>query len=237
MAEAKLNREYAKSRFLVGAMMFGICVWSIYDGMKGWPRANARMDEVRPLLLATNMTVTAWLERDDTGVPAVERFFAEAAGRKAPGKLSTKIKDLRLSEKLANDTPSLERQAKDLQKVLEEPLYSAHDIETQWLQAAVAAALGVLLFVLVGLKASKRFVADERGLSGNGFGPQPIVYEDIEEIDWKRWDEKGIVVLTLKSGRRIKLDGWHFAGITGISEEIRKHRPDLAPKNETGNEP
>ena len=229
MAETKLNREYVWSWVAVAVLMFGLCVWSIYDGMRGWPAENAKMDEVRPLLLATNLTATAWLELGEDGMTEVERLFSNA-GSKAPGKLSTKIKELNLPEALANDTASLEKQAEQLRGVFEKPVYSEHDISTQWVQAAVTALLGVLLLLAVGLKVGKRFVADDRGLSGSGFGRQTLAYEDITEINWKKWDEKGIVVLTFKSGRRVKLDGWHFAGMTGISEELCKHRPDLAPK-------
>jgi len=229
MAEAKLNHDYALRWVLVGALMFGICVWSLYDGKKGWPQQNVVMEEVRPLLLATNLTATAWLERDDDSVTTLERVFSET-GHKVPGKLSTKIKDLKLPEKVANDTVSLEKQAEQLRKVFEGPVYSEHDLHTQTVQAWVTALLGVLMLVVVGLKAGKRFIADDRGLSGNGFGAQPVAYEDIAEINWAKWDENGIIVLTLKSRRRIKLDGWHFVGMTGIAEEIRKHRPDLAPK-------
>jgi hypothetical protein len=97
-------------------------------------------------------------------------------------------------------------------------------------QAWVVAVLGVLALVTVGLKANRRFIADDQGLRGNGFGPRPLAYGDIEEINWEKWDEKGIIVLTLKSGRCIKLDGWHFSGMMGISDELRKHCPDLVPK-------
>jgi len=234
MAEAKLNREYAVSWLAVGALMFGVCVWSLYDGKIGWPQENAKMGKARESLLATNLTATAWLERgEDDGMTVVERVFSEL-GLKAPGKLSTKIKGLRLPVERANDTASLEVHSAQLRELFEKPVYSEHDIESQWIQAGVTVLLGLLLVVIVGLKAGKRFIADERGMSGSGFGPQTLAYEDITEINWEQWDEKGIIVLTFKSGRRVKLDGWHFAGVTGISEEIRKHRPDLAPKNKTG---
>jgi hypothetical protein len=73
--------------------------------------------------LATNLTVSAWLERGDDGMTVLERVFAEA-GSKAPGKLSTKIKDLKLPVELANDAPSLEKQAEQLREVFKNPIYS-----------------------------------------------------------------------------------------------------------------
>ena len=51
-----------------------------------------------------------------------------------------------------------------------------------------------------------------------------------QAVDWTKWDEKGIVTLTLKAGRRLTLDGWHYAGMTAVVDEILAHRPELAPK-------
>ena len=64
MAEAKLNREYAVRVVGVGALMVGMCVWSLYDGLVAWPRCNREMERARPGLLATNLTAEVWLARD-----------------------------------------------------------------------------------------------------------------------------------------------------------------------------
>ena len=230
MAEARLNREYALRMAGVGAMMFGMCVWSLYDGMAAWPRVNREMEAVRPALLATNLTADAWLAAGDSGRALIHEAFA-AQGLKAPSKLIRKLGELKVPER-AEDRVTLQvAQAPRVAKLFEGPVYSAHDLQTQFVQAAVTAALGLLAFAAVGAKARRRYVADERGLSGSGAGPSPVAYDEIERIDWGRWDEKGIAVLTLKGGVRLKLDGWHFAGMTGIVEEIRRHRPDLATKN------
>jgi hypothetical protein len=97
-------------------------------------------------------------------------------------------------------------------------------------QAAGTLALGLCAFAVVGRKARKRFRADGDGLSGSGIGPRPVMYGDIRSADWSKWDEKGIVKLALRSGGRLTLDGWHFAGVTGIVDELVRHRPDLAPE-------
>ena len=228
MAEAKLNREYAARMLIVGAVMIGICVWSLYDGMVGWPKVNAEMDKARPSLLATNMTVTTWLTREDDGRCALDRLFTEA-GVKAPGKLAKKISELKLPDTHANDTDSLDKQAQQLTALLNQPIYTEHDLNTQWVQAGLTAFLALLTFLAVGLKSIRRFIADDHGLSGNGFGPQTLTYESITAINWSRWKQKGIIVLTFKSRKTVKLDGWHFAGMTDIADELRKHRPDLAP--------
>ena len=231
MAEAKLNREYALRILGVGALMFGMCVWSVYDGYVGWPRQNRSLVRVRPALLATNLTAEAWVGRDEDGSSPLDAAF-RAVGAKTPAKLVKKIGELKISEKVLDRDSLYVAQAKQLRKVLEGAVYSSHDLQTQSVQAVVTFVLGLLAWSAVAAKARKRFYADEKGLNGSGFGNQTFAYSDIARIDWVKWDEKGIVTLTLKSGQSHTLDGWHFEGITGIVEEIKRHRPELAPKAE-----
>ena len=228
MAEAKLNREYAVRILGVGALMFGMCVWSLYDGKVGWPRQNRCLERVRPTLLATNLTAEAWVERDEDGVSPVAEVF-RAAGEKAPSKLLIKISELKISKKATDKAARLEVQAKQLRKVFEDAVYSAHDLQSQSVQAAITFAVGLWAWLVVAAKARKRFFADEKGLHGSGFGTRAVGYEEIDQIDWSKWDDKGIVTLMLKSGQSRTLDGWHFAGMTAIVEEIKRQRPELAP--------
>ncbi len=228
MVEAKLNREYALRILGVGAMMLGMCVWSLYDGMVAWPRLNRNLEQVRPALLATHMTAEAWVARGDDGGSPLKTVFVEK-GLTVPSKLIKKLGELKISPSATDKTMLYEMQAKRVQKIFEGPVYGPHDLQTQFVQAAITLALGALAFLTVGLKSRKRYCADEAGLRGSGFGGQTIPYGDLVRIDWAKWDEKGIVALKVKSGERHTLDGWHFAGITGIVEEIRKQRPDLCP--------
>ena len=227
MVSAKINREYALRILGVGLMMVGICVWSIYDGTKAWPEVNKQMDSARPALLGTNLTVTTWLERAEDGKSPLALVFARS-GHAVPSKLMRKMGELKLPENLANDTASREKQAKQLKVLFEKPVYSDQDLKTQWGQAGITLLFGLLAFGVVGMKATKRFCADEKGLSGSGIGEKPIAYTDIKAIDWSKWSGKGIVRLTCANKAIITLDAWHFSGITQIVEEIKAHRPELA---------
>jgi hypothetical protein len=226
MAEAKLNREYAVRIIGVGVMMFGMCLWSVYDGKVGWPNQNRVLDRVRPALLATNLTAEAWVEKDDNGVSPLDIVF-RASGEKTPAKLVKKVGELRVPEHAVNIAELHEEQAKVLRKTFEEPVYNEHDLQTQTVQAVVTFLFGVGVWGSLAAKARRRFIADERGLRGSGIGGD-FAYADIAKINWAKWNDKGIVVLTLKSGRRLTLDGWHFSGITGVVEQIERGRPDLA---------
>jgi len=229
MAEAKLNGEYAVRIIGVGALMIGMCVWSLYDGMVAWPRCNFCLEQVRPTLLATNMTAEAWLAVGDSGVSPLESAF-RAKGFETPAKLIKKMGEMKVPESATDRIARRSAQIPLIIKIFEKPVYSAHDLQTQFVQAGVTLAFGLFAFVLIGLKARKRYFADGEGLSGSGVRNARIAYGDIRAIDWTKWDEKGIVSLTLVSGARYTLDGWHFKGITGIVDEIRKYRPDLSPK-------
>ena len=227
MAEAKLNREYAFRILGVGAVMFGMCLWSLYDGKVAWPRQNRSMERVRATLLATNLTAEAWVARDEeSGLSPIDRAF-RAAGEKTPAKLIKKVGELKQPERSENRTALHEAQAKQLNTVFTHDVYNAHDLQGQTVQAVFTFVMGALAWFSVALKAQKRFFADEAGMRGSGLGDGTIAYGDIAHIDWSKWDEKGIVALTLKSGRRLRLDGWHFAGMAGIVDQIKKHRPDL----------
>lgn len=226
MAEAKLNREYALRMMGVGALMVGMCVWSVYDGTVAWPRKNVELERVRPALLATNLTAEAWIAREEGGSSALDEAFRKT-GAAAPSKLVKKLGELRLPKTSENMAELRKRQAKGVRDLFEGAVYSAHDLSGQFIQAAVTLALGLWAFALVGLKARRRYVADETGLRGSGVGGQAIAYGDLAAIDWAKWDEKGIVTLKLKSGRTLRLDGWHFAGMTGIVDAITRARPDL----------
>lgn len=230
MAEAKLNREYALRIIGVGAMMFGMCAWSLYDGRVAWPNHNRSLEQVRPELLATNLTAEAWLACDDEGGTTPLASVFSRAGRKTPGKLVKKIGELRLPSNMTGSAERNAEQAKQLRALFEGDVYSSHDLATQTVQAVITFLAGAWVWLLIGLKAGRRFAADETGLHGSGFGPETVAYSSLAAVDWTKWDDKGIVALTLKDGRRIVLDGWHFAGMTEVAEVIRAQRPDLAPQ-------
>ena len=226
MAEAKLNREYALRILGVGALMFGMCGWSLYDGNVAWPRQNRTLERARTMLLATRLTAEAWIESNESGQSPIDDIFRKVDA-KTPAKLMKKIGELKLPESAENRAALHEAQTKQLNTVFNSDVYSAHDLQTQTVQAIFTFVMGALAWFSVALKARKRFFADEAGMRGSGFGDGTIAYGDIAQIDWSKWDEKGIVVLTLKSGQRLRLDGWHFAGMTGVVDQIKQHRPDL----------
>lgn len=226
MAEAKLNREYALRILGVGALMFGMCGWSLYDGNVAWPRQNQTLERARTMLLATNLTAEAWIAFNESGPSPIDDIF-RTVDAKTPTKLMKKIGELKLPESAENRAALHEAQAKQLKIVFNSDVYSAHDLQTQTVQAIFTFIVGALAWFSVALKTKKRFLADETGLHGSGFGDGTIAYDAIARIDWAKWDEKGIVVLTLNSGRRLRLDGWHFAGMAGVVDQIKQHRPDL----------
>ena len=229
MAEAKLNREYAVRILGVGAMMVGMCVWSLYDGLVAWPRHNQNLEQIRPELMSTNLTAEAWVERGESGYSPLTEAFSEK-GMKTPSKLIKKLGELKVPNSAPDRVAAYTVQIQQIHKLFEKPVYSQHDLKTQFVQAVLTCALGLLSLGSLGLKARKRFCADETGLFGSGFGLHRFTYADIALIDWTNWDEKGIMTLTFKSGERQKLDGWHFIGVSSVVAEIQKNRPDLCPK-------
>jgi len=143
------------------------------------------------------------------------------------------LSELRLPEARAKDTVAVAQQQQMVRMLFEKPIYSEHDLRTQWIQAGLALSLSILPFLAVLLKVGRRFYAEDAGLSGSGFGSRTICYTEIESIDWCKWEDKGIAVLRFKTGEKVTLDGWYFSGMVALVNAIKTQRPDLALTKKT----
>ena len=223
MATAKLNREYALRMYGIGAIMLALSLWSVYDGAVAWPRQNAALDAVRDDLLAgcrVGVAPEAWLASDETepGAYPLKKLFA-AKGFDVPKHLVQELEAIS-SPSSDGDEARLARAAQ-AEKLFAEPVYSRAKLNGQFAQAAVTFLLAALAVAAAVTKRKTEFTVDDEGLSGSGFGGKGIPWDAVASADWSRWDEKGIVTIVLKDGRRFKLDGWHFAGVRQIVEVLR----------------
>jgi hypothetical protein len=185
------------------------------------------MAAARPALLATNLAAEAWLGGETPDERPLHRVFA-AQGLTPPRKLVRKMGELRLPPRPDDLEPALAGQRAAVRRLLEAPLYTAEDLRTQFIQAGLTLLLALAAAGLVAVKRGRIFIADETGLHGSGFRGSRT-WPELAAVDWRRWDEKGIFVLTFASGAAVRCDGWHFAGMSAIVAEIEKQRPDLAP--------
>ena len=233
MAEAKLNKDYARRMLGVGAVMLALSAWSVYDGTVAWPRVNRQMETVRPALTATNLTAEAWLRTEVTQASPLQQLFAEQ-GLTAPRKLIKKMGDLRIPNNPVDAEAALSTQQRSVRKLLDNPIYSAEDLRAQFVQAGITLALALAAFGVVAVKQRRLYIADADGLHGSGFGRRDRAWDELRAIDWQRWNEKGIVVLSFATGDRVKCDGWHYAGMDGIVKVIETYRPDLCPQRDDG---
>lgn len=227
MAEAKLNKDYALRLVGIGALMVALSIWSVYDGAVAWPGVNRRMEAVRPMLTATNLTAENWLREESPRASPLQLAFA-AHGWRAPKKLVRKMVELQIPRNPADIEQALARQKQAVQRLLAGPVYAADDLRDQYIQAGITLLLALIACGIVAAKRGRRFVADEAGLHGSGFGGRDIAWSEVRMIDWTRWEEKGIVVLSLASGASVKCDSWHFSGMDGIVKVVEAQRPDLS---------
>ncbi len=229
MAEAKINKEYLLRMCGVSAFMVAICIWSLYDGFVAWPNKNSEFERVRPALQETNLVARAWIAKTgENGETPLGLVFAKE-GMKTPSKLVRKIDEYKMADNLPQELikQGRERERDALKHIFSEPLYSPGDLQGQVVMAVIAALAAGWILLSVLPRIPKVFVADEEGLHGSGFGEIPLEYADIESMDWKLWDKKGIVKVTVKGGVLYVLDGWHFNGVKEVVETIVEQRPDL----------
>ncbi len=236
MVEAKINKEYALRMAGVTLLMLGICLWSLYDGIVAWPRKNQEFAGVRPALLATNLSARAWLSRSGgEGRTELELLFS-SYNLKPPARLIKKIDEAKSAASVPESlmAQARERERETLKKTFEGEVYDRQDLQGQFVMAALTALAAVIILFSFAGKISKCYVADDIALSGSGFDGRTINYADIESIDWKQWNKKGIVKISVTGGALYTLDGWHFAGITPVVDKIVGQRPDLAQESGGG---
>lgn len=230
-ATARLNKEYALRIAGIGALMVGMTGWALYDGIVAYPRLNLRYETVRPVLLAQNLTAGELVKPEGEESSLFERVFEEA-GVPVPKGLFTKLKALNEQARALNVPQEQavtfrERQIAEARRLLDQPLKDAHDIRSQFVMAALALAAALLAFGTLIHKGRRRFVADEAGL--HGFVSETLGYDAVAAAEWSRWEEKRIVRFTLRDGRKLTLDGWHYAGAEEVVAALLHRRPDLAP--------
>ncbi|MDA3923498.1 MAG: hypothetical protein PF904_02220 [Kiritimatiellae bacterium] len=230
MALAKINKEYVLRMAGVAFLMIAICVWSIYDGVVAWPQKNLEFAKVRQDLMSTNLTAKVWLVKTEVdGRSQLDLCFDKHA-LKTPSKLIKKIDEVKTPANLPSEMIEQYRMRErdSLKKIFEEDIYDKQALQGQFVMAAITALVALAVLFSFAGKIPKQFCADEAGLSGSGFGSEIINYADLESIDWKQWDKKGIVKLSVIGGAVYTLDAWHFVGISEVVDEIVKQRPSLA---------
>ncbi len=208
----------------VGVMMCALALWSVYDGMVAWPRLNRTLQQLAPALQAANLTAEAWLLRDLTEATALERLFESEAGTKPPRKLVREIDKLRLPTDPAAFDAALGEQRAALNQLFNRPLYNREELRAQFIQAAVALALGLLAAGVVLAKRRRLFKADAAGLHGSGFGGD-YPWSEVARVDWSRWEKKGLFTVFFKDGTAARCDAWHYMGLSGVAGIIQKMLP------------
>ena len=226
MATAKLNREYAFRMCGIGAIMLALSAWSVYDGAVAWPKVNAELASVRDELVArcrAGVTPADWLSAADAESQSyrLQDVFA-SKGARPPRYLVQELGAI--TQPVGDDAEARAIRAAQAEELFRKPVYSDAKLKGQFIQAGVTLLLAALAFAAVLSKRRTVYVADESGLSGTGFGGTPIPWDAVASVDWAKWDEKGIIGLELKDGRRFKLDGWHYAGMRPVADVIRSHQ-------------
>lgn len=227
MATARLNSEYARRMCGVGALLLALAGWSIYDGAVAWPRANAGLAEVRPALLegcAGGLTPEAWLSAPDGpgGDFPLKEAFAKA-GRPLPRSLVVELSEITRPE--GDSAEARRARAEAAANLFSRDLYPEGKRRGQFVQAAVLAILALLAFRAVWTKRGVEYSSGDDGLSGNGFGSAPIPWDEVESVNWGRWESKGVIGIIASGGRRFTLDGWHFKGVRDIAAELERRHP------------
>lgn len=242
-AKTTLNLDYVWRTALFGIVFTGWGMWSLYDGLVGYPKFNEKHGYEAYVELYEKAR-----EEAETEISNASTAYEQ---REAVNSIWNKKYRPRFLEKLrqtdwwgsyeasASTEEGAPRRGLEAVHQLEENYNTPWDIRAQYFMAVVCLPLGLLALSTLGLSATRSHAADDEGL--HGFASTPIPYDSIQSIDWSRWHRKGIAKLTAavnSSSRTFKLDEWKFRGMDDILKAVEQKRPELArpPKQTAGSE-
>lgn len=220
-----LNPEYAIRWVAVSLLMIAISIWSVYDGIISYPRMNRQLSSVAQYIAEPGMTPTRLLEIEGRQRRIDAIYTKQLNIRKAPRRLVGKVKDLAKQAMKAQDSVKpghnsdfvLEQNKQLRELVCNTPLWSEHDIRSQFVMAVLTLVLGIAAALTLLYRRIKAGCLD--GDTFRGFGA-PFDMNDITSVDDSSWKGKGILRLHIKDGRQIVLDAWHYNGVKDIKRHI-----------------
>lgn len=223
--KTRLNKDYATRMIAVGLLFCAGCLWLLYDGFIGYNRVNERVAPVGQTLIESGKTAKELIEKDENNrMPLTEAF--EAAGMKPPKGLFEKLKTL---SQEASESPVLREETV---KVLSQPVYSAHDIQGQFVTAGLTFlfALGLMAFLFRRSLLGFCLTADTFSILRKGSAPKELRLSDLKTIDWSKWEDKRIATFHFNDGTVQTLDAWFYSGVIPLVAAVVAARPDLAEK-------
>lgn len=108
---------------------------------------------------------------------------------------------------------------------LPDPPRPEADITMQFVYAAICFPVALVMFINLQIHAARKLYTDERGLHR---GRRSIAFDQIQRIDYDRWDAKGIAVVHGADNTRIKLDDWKYKGAASVLADVEARVPHLA---------
>lgn len=229
MAIARLNKEYALRFCAVALIFIGLSLWSLYDGLVAWPKANRSLEQLRKMLVASSsnekgVPPEVWLapsaKNPDT---FLLREIFENENLSLPAALAVKLKEITHPE--GNSEEAVRERALAAAKVFEEDVYPPQKIRGQYIQAFLAFAFSAVLVFSVAAKINVRYISDDEGIRESKSGLF-LKWQDMKKVDWSKWKEKGIIRIQAQNGKTLVLDGWHFKGVKDIASDIGSHFPE-----------
>lgn len=222
MIQTSINKDYQIRLLGVGAVLFALAGWFLYDGLIAYPRENAAVAPICQQLAEQKLTPRQLLETPATGVSRFAAAF-EAVGQTSPSHIYDLLKSVINANAPEADNTDFAT------ALLTRPVHSDGDIQAQYTSAGIAAFFGACLFGLLAMRRRVAYTLDGDTLTiRNGAAEQKLSLANLKSISWRNWATKRIAVLSFQDGTSKTLDAWHYFGIEEIAAAIESARPDLA---------
>lgn len=93
-------------------------------------------------------------------------------------------------------------------------------------QFAGLTGLAALIIALGVLRNKRRTLEwDDQTMCGTLTGGEPIAFSDVDRVDARAWEKKGILVVYTKDKRHFVLDAWHHTGVKELAAKLLPPTP------------
>ncbi len=207
--ECRVGRWFMRRMGILGILLGGGALFFLYDGHIGYPKKN-----FNAALYAAFMS-----GKSGTGEkPQAADFAFDAFAEKQNAELDLAISAGKSGETWSKFAAERHLPASEPEKITSE------DIAVQKYYAAVLALASVGVMIFAFWQQRRVLACDDTAVILPG--GRRVEIDSVTKLNMTKWD-RGIALLSIDSGRSIKIDDYKFEGAGKIIERIREKRPEI----------
>lgn len=226
-AQGRVRKGWLIRMSIGGIAFLGFAGWCLYDGLFRYPAIeenfqafHSQLNRTEIQRLRANMKSSGDNGRIEKTIDN-SQYALEISRKEGPPKLVF----INLATDKTYTVHAHKSAAKADAEAASPQLYvkSEWDIRAQYIMFAICLVIGGGVALRVITAARRRLAADENGIT---FGGRTVDYNQIREIDKRKWNRKSIATIVYEQAGntgRIKVDDWIYDGGSEVLSTVEEH--------------